>query len=268
MAEDALSWLGEYGFVARIPILSHRRSTASGLVAALVIVVATLAWPGATSARPRYRDRIEQARLLFLEGKADLHVGDFVGAIARFKESYALSARPLLLFNIAVAASSAMQPELAREYFEKFLVAAEAKAPERAEAEAALRNLDKVIAQQRLLNGPAKVAAQPPPPKPAPAPIAAPQAPAPAPSVAATPVALQPTPRLQPPPSPPQLEESAPSAALIAAAPPPPRSRRSLGLIVGLTLGGVALVGGAIALGLVFGLGPSYPAATGQAHLH
>jgi hypothetical protein len=111
-----------------------------------------------------------------------------------------------------------------------------------------------------LLGGPAKVPAQtvapanpaPPPPKPAATPIAT-----------VPPIAAEPTPPL----SPPALADAPGTAALIATAPPAPR-RSHRGLIVGLTLGGVALVGGAIAVGLVFGLGPSYPAASGQAHLH
>ena len=74
---------------------------------------------GAVSAQESDRDA--EARGLFVAGEAAFDAGRFEDALRYFQESYALSPRPGLLFNIGQAADRARFDEVALDAFRRFL---------------------------------------------------------------------------------------------------------------------------------------------------
>ncbi len=86
---------------------------------------------------------LEKAKKAFGEGKALFDKGDFPEAIAKFKESYALSKNPVLLYNIGFANESAAQDDIALFYYRKFLADAPPAATQRAEVTERVKALEK-----------------------------------------------------------------------------------------------------------------------------
>jgi len=75
--------------------------------------------------------QIEKAKKAFAEGKQLHEKGKLPEAIEKFKESYALSKNPLLLYNIGVTMEEAGMDDLALFYYRKFLAEAPADAAPR-----------------------------------------------------------------------------------------------------------------------------------------
>ena len=141
-------------------------------IAAAVLVVALPA--GAQD------DREEEARALFMAGRAAYDAGRYEAALDRFQEAYELSGRPSLLYNIGQAADRLRMDQLALESFEEFL----------AETPPETRNRD--VAQRRVEFLRRSVAENRPEPSPEPE-----QSPEPEASVDAEPEP-EPTPNLDP----------------------------------------------------------------------
>lgn len=84
---------------------------------------------------------IEAAKKAFGEGKAAFDAKKFKEASEKFKESYRLSKRPTLLYNIALALDEDKQPDVALFYYKKFMAEAPADDAQRPLAEARIKAL-------------------------------------------------------------------------------------------------------------------------------
>lgn len=76
-------------------------------------------------------DREEEARALFMAGRAAYDAGRYEAALSRFQEAYELSGRAELLYNIGQTADRLRQDQVALDAFERFLTEAPAEAPNR-----------------------------------------------------------------------------------------------------------------------------------------
>lgn len=88
----------------------------------------------AASAPSSDADRTEEAKALFAAGRAAFDAGRFADALDYFERSYAISKRPGLLYNIALAHDRLRDDERALEAYDAYL-AAVPDASNRAEAE-------------------------------------------------------------------------------------------------------------------------------------
>ncbi len=93
-------------------------------------------------------EQMEQAKAAYTEGKAFHDAGKLPEAIDKFKESYRLSKRPVLLYNIALTMDEAKQ-DLALFYYQKYLTDAPATDANRPAATARVKDLEAAA-----LNGP------------------------------------------------------------------------------------------------------------------
>ena len=81
-----------------------------------------------------------EARGLFEAGRAAYDAGRFERALAHFEEAYALSPRPLLLFNMGLAHDELDHHEQALEHFDRFLDA-DPRSPHRPQVESRIASL-------------------------------------------------------------------------------------------------------------------------------
>lgn len=107
----------------------------------LAIATAIALSPGLAGAQSK--QDLEKAKKAFVEGKAKFDKGQYEDAVERFKESYRLSKNPLLLYNIALTFQRLESNDMALFYYRKFLSDAPPDAAQRAEAEAAVAELEK-----------------------------------------------------------------------------------------------------------------------------
>ncbi len=117
------------------------------LALALAALVAT---PAITSQRVAYADdpaptpaQLEAAKKAFMEGKTLHDQGKLPEAIEKFKESYRLSKKPTLLYNIGVTMEEAGMEDLALFYYRKFLTDAPADAAQHDEVVGKVKALEK-----------------------------------------------------------------------------------------------------------------------------
>jgi hypothetical protein len=215
----------------------------SGLALGLLCLMIEISSAGADD-----RSSLARARLLFKQGNAAFEAGNYDLATRRFQAAFDISGKPLLLYNIGVAAERAMQPKLALQSFQRFLdLQHDASAGELADVREHIGTLERVLQWHR--GGPAEgepaapsspVAKPAPPVEPTPAPVAAP-------------------PILAPPP-----------AQVAAPVVEPPRPRRRRVWLAPVIVGATLLAAGGVALGLTlgFGWGNHLPTVTGVANVH
>ncbi len=172
------------------------------------------------------------AKTLFEQGKIAFALGRFADAADLFEKAFEKKPDPAMLFNAAQAHRLAGNKKKALILYQNF-TRLFGQQENGAEVERRIVELKAEIA--------ADEAAHPTPP-PAPAPVV--PAPAPAPAVAAP------------------ATTPATSAALVASAPPPKKSIAHRGWFWGVVVAGAIVVGGAVALGLVFGSSHQDPAIT------
>ena len=94
--------------------------------------------------RPAHADKVAKAKEIYLEGVEAYRAERFVDAAEKFRESYELSGRTTLLFNIAATWEEAGRKELALKFYKHYL-AENWDAPNRPEVEAKMETLDKEI---------------------------------------------------------------------------------------------------------------------------
>ena len=88
----------------------------------IMITVALVAVPAAfADVKPPTAQQLEAAKKAFAEGKKLHDAGKLPEAIEKFKESYRLSKRPALLYNIAITMEEANMDDLALFYFRKYM---------------------------------------------------------------------------------------------------------------------------------------------------
>jgi len=162
----------------------------------IVLFVVALVCPHIASAQPKDDARAAAAKAYFERGDAHFKAGRFLEARAEFSAGYELSRRPLFLFNMAECSRLNGDADIARETYERYLLAE----PNGAQAG---------LARQRLaaLNvkpaGPARPDPKAEPPKttptPPPAPGGAPAGPQPKAEPPKTVATTTPAPQPQPP---------------------------------------------------------------------
>jgi hypothetical protein len=216
-----------------------RRSVPIAIVTSLVFVWAVL-WPDVSRAdnppppAAQADPSMAAAKQHFEAGRNAYNAGDFPNAIREFKAAEALRPSPVLDYNIGLANEKLQRRRVAVRYYHRYLEGAPA-APNRAEVEARIAQLEKEIAAQPHAQAPEQAADYPPPPVAAVPPE--PGAPnAPPPTAQADPYASQ------------QPVTTAPSTTM------PPQKKRSLWwvwLLVGI---GSAAVVTAIVLGVYYGV--------------
>lgn len=128
------------------------------------VAVAALAWgiasaavaqqrPSSPPAQPAASARDEEARNLFEAARAAYEEGRYEEALERFEESYRLSARPGLLYNIGQTAERLRRDERAIEAYEAYLAAAP-DAPNAAAVQRRIEILREQLAVARSLRQP------------------------------------------------------------------------------------------------------------------
>jgi tetratricopeptide (TPR) repeat protein len=147
-------------------------------VTLLSLSAGALAQPAPT---PTEADRTEEAKGLFAAGRAAFDAGRYEDALDYFQRSHAMSGRPALLYNIALANDRLRNDEKALEGYEAYL-AAVPDAPNRADVETRAAAIRAALARREPappsaeVPAPAEVAASAEPA----APASAEAAPAPA----------------------------------------------------------------------------------------
>jgi tetratricopeptide (TPR) repeat protein len=154
----------------------------------------------------------EEARGLYSAGAAAFAAGRYDDALGYFQHAYELSHRPGLLYNVGQAADRARHDEVALRAFEEYLEVLP-DAPNRTEIEGRIRVLRTAVAAHAV----------------APAPVE-------------TPPTETPTTELS--------EPSPVESTAVMTAPPPASADLDVGAIVLTAVGGVAVVTGAILLGV------------------
>ncbi len=116
---------------------------------ALVAIVASMAGLAPHVARAQEEQRVdEEARGLFLAGRAAFSDGRWQEALEHFQHAYELSPRPGLLYNIGQTADRMRNDEIAVDAFERFLQASP-DAPNRGAIESRLAVLRHAIAERQ-----------------------------------------------------------------------------------------------------------------------
>jgi tetratricopeptide (TPR) repeat protein len=180
-------------------------------------------------APPAFADsRTAKARAYYESGMAHYTLDEYDQAIEAFQAAFRERPDPVFLYNIAQAARLAKKTEMALHYYEKYLHLLSESAPNRAEVEERIASLQKVLTEQAAATN-----AKPATPLP------------PAPEV--------------PPTSPPSTPQVAPAETPIVPAAPVPVYRKWW--LWTLVAAGAVLIGGAVALGVTLGGGPSPPGA-------
>jgi tetratricopeptide (TPR) repeat protein len=105
-----------------------------------LFVVALLAEPASSFAQTDDLGT-QQARALFEAGRAAFEAAQYEDALQHFRQSYRISGRSALLYNIGVSADRLGRDAEALEAFEGYLRDAPADAPQRADAEVRVRVL-------------------------------------------------------------------------------------------------------------------------------
>lgn len=125
-------------------------------VLAALVVVLGLGTPA------RAHDRESRARALYAQGKEAYERGEYQASYDAFRESFQLSHKPALLYNIASALQGLKRPHDAAEALRSFLRLVPDD-PDRPEIERRIATLEE---EQRLLDAERRATAPPPPPPP------------------------------------------------------------------------------------------------------
>jgi hypothetical protein len=204
-----------------------------------------------------YADSRDEAVLLFKKAQRHFAHQDFETAMHEFQESYAISPRPLLLFDMGLTANELGLRDEALSYLRRYMATVDHPDADSRVAKALIVELQRTTRSNKKATRP-----EPPvEPQVTPAPTAE------GPTAPGEPVATTPAP-------PPAHEEPATTSASSSVAPlaltqtaeTKPKPKRRAGLIAGLVVGGVLIVGGAVTVGLLFGLKTSPAATFGGGH--
>src|SRR6476620_9664076 len=140
---------------------------------ALALLAGTVAHAQSTD------DRAAQAKQHYESGMARFQLGEWDAAIAECQAGFRIKPVPQFLYNIAQAYRLSKRWEKSLNFYQKYL-RMEPKAPNRADVERHIAQLNKLIAEQgRTATAPPTEAAPAPAPAPKPAQVEAPPAPAP-----------------------------------------------------------------------------------------
>jgi tetratricopeptide (TPR) repeat protein len=125
-----------------------QKRTLSAVLLALAATTATAraeqpATPPAANAAPS-PDAVAEARQHYERGMTHYQLGEFTAAVGEFKQAYALSPAPGLLFNLAQASRLAKQYEQALYFYRTYLRVAP-EAPNRTDVETRIAELERQV---------------------------------------------------------------------------------------------------------------------------
>jgi hypothetical protein len=124
----------------------HPRTVILTVATAIAIGLAAAPSPVYAGPDPAPSDAdIEAAKKAFGEGKKAFEAKKYDVAVEKFKESYRLSKKPTLLYNIALALEQNNQKDMALFYFRKFLTDAPADDAQRPDANTRVKNLEAAL---------------------------------------------------------------------------------------------------------------------------
>jgi tetratricopeptide (TPR) repeat protein len=115
------------------------------------------------AARAQSSDDLSRARTHFEAGHALYNLGNYTEAQREFAAGYQLAPRPGFLLNLGQCARKLGNVERAQEMYRRFLAAARADDPQRAEATQVLAELDQQIADRPVVSPSPPPVAQPQP---------------------------------------------------------------------------------------------------------
>jgi hypothetical protein len=121
-----------------------KRGFAGMLVVVAIVVGAVLAAP------VRAESNRKAAKEIFEKGATEYNLGHFADAIGLFEKAYALDPSPIILFNIAQCHRQTANNERALFFYRRYLAEAP-KAPNRAEVEKRIADLEQSIQEQKEL---------------------------------------------------------------------------------------------------------------------
>ena len=145
-ASPAGAWETDVSGTAQVPGV-----TESGIgrwVAAGAVALALLLSPGLGGRACAQEGADDEARGLFLAGQAAFDAARYEDALAYFRRAHERSARPELLYNVAIAADRLRHDDEALEAFEGFLAGTPPDAPQRRDVEARIAVLREAIARR------------------------------------------------------------------------------------------------------------------------
>jgi hypothetical protein len=116
----------------------------------IACVLLALAPARSALAKPPTEADLAQAKTVFGEGRKLFDAGNFAEAAEKFKESYKLSKKPLLLYNIALAFDKAGNNKQALFFYRTFLAEGDKADKNRKEAEGRVKILEKEQLQAEL----------------------------------------------------------------------------------------------------------------------
>jgi len=205
-----------------------------------MIVLVSMAAAAAAQPAARPPCGVRQARAQFELGQAHLKLNDYLQAMADFEAGYACLPMPIFLYDIAQMARLSGQRAKALDFYRAYL-AAEPHARERVAVERWIATLSKSTRSR------SEAASRPTPGAPV---VIGPNATAAARTEPAPPPAITPPPA--PAPAPASIAVS-PEALTVDAKPAPEKpSHRGRWIALGV-IGGVLVVGGAVAAGVLLG---------------
>jgi tetratricopeptide (TPR) repeat protein len=118
----------------------------------------------AGSARAQSDEALQQARAHFEAGRALYRVGNYTDAVREFGAGYALAPqKPQFLLNLGQCYRKLDDLDKAREMYARYLKAAPASDPERAQAQQILSEIEQQIAARPAGESPPPSAPSPPP---------------------------------------------------------------------------------------------------------
>jgi tetratricopeptide (TPR) repeat protein len=187
------------------------------LIAAQMSVVLFLST--VTYGAARAEDPVARARAYYKSGQAHYDAGEYLEALGDFEAGYDLSKKPQFLVNMGQAHRKLGHLESARENYARFLAETSGDSPVRTEVQQVIADIDRELAARQ-------------PPRPSPPPAAVPPPPTVAPTVTAS--------------------AAAPAEALHAAP-----ARRGFAQRNWWIFPAAAVVLGAVAVGIYFGVRPA-----------
>jgi tetratricopeptide (TPR) repeat protein len=132
------------------------------------ILVALLVCAREGAAEPRRKQAVQTH---YNQGMKQYTLGHFPEAIEEFSKAYDLKPEPIFLYNIAQSHRQNKNPERAMFFYRRYLEA-EPGAKNRAEVEKRMKEMEKLLAEERERSAPPPFPPPPPaPPPPRPAPV-------------------------------------------------------------------------------------------------
>src|SRR5262249_28463094 len=104
--------------------------------------------PASADESPAEDETLTKARAYYDEAQTEYAIGRFAHAIELYKQAYALTQRPSMLFNIAQAYRLANDPTQAKFFYESYLRRVP-DAPNRPEIEQRIDEMEQAIAKMR-----------------------------------------------------------------------------------------------------------------------